>query len=184
MTPAETGEMWFAISEKGLRRFRSSGGGWDANQLPAPTMARFVDMAADITHGLLFLANREHLVLDGEKSTTGGLFIYDYRQNRCNTLQIYEGLPSNDVTAVAVDGRIAWVGGRGFVAVVDVQERKVLRIAYVSASRIQGIQLGQKHAWIAVSCGSGDSYPDFSGKAWTGVYRLDRSAIEPVGHHN
>jgi tetratricopeptide (TPR) repeat protein len=181
MTPAETGEMWFAVSEKGLRRFRSSGGGWDTIQLPAPTMARFVDMAADVTHGLLLLANRDDL-LDNEKSTSGGLFIYDYRQDKCNMLQIYEGLPSNDLTAVAVDGRIAWVGGRGFVAVVDVQERKVLRIAYVSASRIQGIQLGQKHAWIAVSCGSGDSYPDFSGKAWTGVYRLDRSAIEPVGN--
>src|SRR5712691_4008046 len=76
-------------------------------------------------------------VLDGEKSWSGGLGIYDYRQNKNRLFQIHEGLPSNDVTAVAMDGTVAWVGGRGFVAVVDVQERKVLRIAYVSASRIR-----------------------------------------------
>ncbi len=85
-------------------------------------------MAADPTHGLLLFAQREYRVLDGEKSWSGGLGIYDYRQNKNRLFQIHEGLPSNDVTAVAMDGTVAWVGGRGFVAVVDVQERKVLRI--------------------------------------------------------
>jgi len=182
MTPGESSEMWFAVLGKGLRRFRSSGGSWDTIGL-ASWIDSFVDMTADVTHGLLLLANREYDVLDGEKSRSGGLLIYDYRQNKCNTLQINEGLPSNDLTAVAVDGRIAWVGGRGFVAVVDVQERKVLRIAYISASTIRGIQMNPTHVWIAVSCDTGDFDPDSSGNARTGVYRLDREAIEPIGIH-
>jgi hypothetical protein len=136
-------------------------------------------MAADVAHGLLLLANHEHGILDGATSTTGGLVIFDYRHNKRSTLQIYEGLPSNDVTAVAVDGRIAWVGGRGFVAVVDVQQRKVLRTAYVSASRILAIQLGKVYAWVQLSCAE-PADPGYSGKAWTGVYRLNRSAIEPI----
>ena len=63
------------------------------------------------------------------------------------------------------------------MAVVDVQERKVLRIAYVSASRIRRIQLGPTHAWIAISCWK-EAEPDYCGNAWTGVYRIDRAAIE------
>ncbi len=179
MAPGETGEMWFAVKGKGVRRFRSSGGNWDPIGLPGG-IETFVDMAAEVTPGLLLLADREYDVLDNEKSRSGGLYVYDYRQNSFDRFQIYQGLPSNDVTAVAADGRIAWVGGRGFVAVVDIQERKVLRIAFISASTIRGIQLNSTHAWIAVSCDTGDSYPDYSGNARTGVYRLDRSAIEPV----
>ena len=137
-------------------------------------------MAADTGHGLLLLANRELTVLDGEKSRSGGLITYDYRRQTAGLLQIHDGLPSNDLTAVATDGKAAWVGGRGFVAVVDVQKRKVLRIAFVSASQVQAIQLGQNYAWIAISSGGEDSYPEYSGKAWTGVYRIDRSAIEPL----
>jgi len=181
MTKGEPGEMWFAVEEKGIQRFQSSGGAWETIRRVAAYHAYYPAMASEPTRGLLLLAKREYDVLDGEKSASGGLVIFDYRHNQLSVLQIHQGLPSNDLTAVAVDGRIAWVGGRGFVAVVDLQERKVLRIAYISASRILGIQLGQAHAWIQVSCGvNGD--PGYSGNASNGVYRMDRSAIEPVGY--
>jgi hypothetical protein len=179
MTEGESGEMWFAITEKGLQRFRSLDGSWDTILRIAPRDMFSRAMVADTTRGLLFLSKREYAVLDGTKSTSGGLVIYDYRQNKREMLQIYQGLPSNDVTAVAVDGRIAWVGGRGFVAVMDVPARKVLRIAYVSASQILRIQLTRAHAWIQVSCGERGN-PDYAGNAWTGVYRVDRSEIEPI----
>ncbi len=179
MTEAEPGEMWFAVDEKGVQRFRISEGQWDTPLRMPWRNSSFAAMAANTMHGVLLLANREYGVLDGERSGSGGLVIYDYRQNQRSALKIHEGLPSNDVTALAVDGKTAWVGGRGFVAVVNVPERKVLRIAYVSASRIRGIQLGKTHAWVQVSCGK-EADPDYSGNAWTGVYRLNRSAIEPV----
>jgi tetratricopeptide (TPR) repeat protein len=175
MTPLGNGEMWFAVSQKGLRRFRNSGGDWETVWR---TGGEISAMAADTDHGLLLLANREVTVLDGEKSRSGGLITYDYRRRNVGLFQIRDGLPSNDLTAVATDGKAAWVGGRGFVAVVDVQKRQVLRIAFVSASEIQAIQLGQKYAWIAIASGGEDVYPECSGKAWTGVYRIDRSAIE------
>lgn len=177
MTEGEPGEMWFAVDEKGVQRFRISDAKWDTPYRMAGPNSYFPAMAANTRQGVLLLANREHRSLDGEKSRSGGLVFYDYRKNRPSVLQIHQGLPSNDLTAVALDGRIAWVGGRGFVAIVDVQERKVLRIAYVSASRIRGIQLGRVHAWIQVSCGE-PADPEYSGSAWTGVYRLNRSEIE------
>jgi hypothetical protein len=179
MAPVGNGEMWFAVSEKGLRRFRNSGGDWETLWRTGSNDRGIAAMAADTGHGLLLLANREFTVLDGEKSRSGGLITYDYRQHKAGFLQIHDGLPSNDLTAVATDSKVAWVGGRGFVAVVDVLNRKVLRIAFVSASKIQRIQLGQNYAWIAISSGGQDSDPEYSGNAWTGVYRIDRSAIEP-----
>lgn len=180
MTDTGAGEMWFIANKKGLLRFRISDGDWNTAGLPVRD-ACFHDMTADVPHGLVLMANREYDSLSGEKSVSGGLLIYDYRHNKYGRMLIREGLPSNDISAVAVDGRIAWVGGRGFVAVVDVQEQKVLRIAYVSASRVYGIRLSPPHAWVALSCDK-EGHPDYCGNARTGVYRLDRTAIEPQSY--
>jgi len=181
MTEGAPGEMWFAVEEKGLQRFRDPTGVWETIRRVSAYNAYYPAMAADPTSGLLLLAKREHDILSGEKSRSGGLVIYDYCLNQEKTLQLQAGLPSNDLTAVAVAGRIAWVGGRGFVAVVDVQERKTLRFAYISTSVIRQIQLGQKYVWIAVSCDR-EADSGFSGNAPSGVYRLDRAAIEPAVH--
>jgi hypothetical protein len=176
MTDADPGEMWLIVQNKGLQHFRKAVGDWNTSALPVRA-AYFQDMTADAQHGLLLMANSEYDSLAGEKSVSGGLLIHDYRQNRFDRMLLREGLPSNDTSAVSVDGRIAWVGCRGSVAVVDVQERKVLRIAYVSASRIYGIRLSPAHAWIALSCEK-QADPDHSGNARTGVYRVARAAVE------
>ena len=184
MANAGPEEIWFAVYQKGVQRFRESDGKWSVVYVEedGPNDVGFPAIAADTNDALMLLARRESDVLAGAASSKGGLMIYDLRNSSPGmdgVIGIRSGLPSNDVTAVAADGRIAWVGGRGFVAVVDVVSRKVLRVAYVSASRIYGIRLSARHAWIGVSTGAGDSDPEYSGDAWTGVYRLDRSAIEP-----
>jgi hypothetical protein len=206
MIKGEPGEMWLGVADKGLQRFRSSDASWTTmgqpikpsdnpaylakvfdekhtsqwfTQIAAQTTS-FSAIALDTPNGQLLATTRELLTIDNEKSVTGGLIIYNYLQNKEEVLQNDNGLPSNDLTAVAVDGRFAWIGGRGFVAVMDLQERKVLRIAYISTSRILHIQLGKRYAWIQVSCGV-DAYPD-AGNAWTGIYRIERSAVEPVLH--
>jgi hypothetical protein len=182
MTEAAPGEMWFSVVEKGLQSYRNSDGRWRTIMDTFANSTYLSGVAADQAHGQVLVAAREKIVLDAEKSRTGGLVIYDYRQHRHACLQIYQGLPSNDLTAVATDGRVAWIGGRGFVAVVDVQEQKVLRIAYISANCIKKIQLGKTYAWIQVISGGGDTYPEYSGDAWTGVYRVERAAVEPIGY--
>ena len=183
MTEGSPGEMWFGVDEKGLQSYRNSDGRWRIIMDNFANTIHLSDIAADPAHGQALIAVPEIPVFVNEKSYTGGLVIYDYRQHKHTNMQIYQGLPSNDLTAVAIDGRIAWIGGRGFVAVVDIQEQKVLRIAYISANCIKKIQLGKTYAWIQVISGGGDSYPEYSGNAWTGVYRVERSTIEPVGNH-
>jgi hypothetical protein len=177
MMEVATGEMWFGVNNKGVQSYRNSGTRWKTIKFFS-TRTRLSDIAADPAHGQVLVAARDDGCIFNEKSRSGGLVIYDYGQHKQEKMQIYQGLPSNDLTAVALDGNIAWIGGRGFVAVVDVQKQKVLRVAFVSANCIKKIQLGKTYAWIQVSAGGGDYYPDYSGEAWTGIYRLERSAIE------
>ena len=65
---------------------------------------------------------------------------------------------------------------------VDVDEVKVLRIAYISAGSIQRILLSKQYAWIQVSCGVdvANARSWDAGNAWTGVYRIERAAVEPA----
>lgn len=176
MDTDKAGDLWFLVAGKGLQRYRTLDNRWDT--LVQSTVATtFRDLAVAPALDEVLLAERDDMVaFNGGKSTTGGLLIYDYDQNKTNLFQIYQGLPSNDITTVAVDGRIAWVGGLGFVAVVDLAKQKVLRIAYIPAT-VQGIQLSPLHAWVAIACKKrGD--PDYAGDANNGVYRLDRAGIE------
>ncbi len=175
LTEGDPGEMWFGVDEKGLQSLRNSDGHWRTILDTFSIDAYLSDIAADPAHGQMLVTTRERYVPNGEKSHTGGLFFYDYRQHHHTVMQIYQGLPANDLTAIAVDGSIAWIGGRGFVAVVDIQEQKVLRIAYLSANCIRKIQLGKTYAWIQVISDGGDSFPEYSGNAW--IWGLSRRTL-------
>ena len=197
VTEVEPGEVWFVARGKGVQRYRKCDGSCDTVGYPIPPVRKptfakgnqpktsltprslyapsVSALAADPQHSQVLVAARETEPLDNERSRTGGLIIYNYRANTETVMQIRDGLPSNNVTAVSVDGEIAWVGGFGYVAIVDVPKRKVLRVAFVSASRIQRIQLGKKYAWIQVSCGELATANDGAGNARTGIYRVERT---------
>jgi tetratricopeptide (TPR) repeat protein len=180
MTEGAPGEMWFGVVGKGLQSYSTSDGRWETVVNTFESSTHLSGIASDSARDQMLVTTREKGVLDGEKSHSGGLILYDYRQHRRAGMSIYQGLPSNDLTAVAIDGRVAWIGGRGFVAVVDIEEQKVLRIAYISANCIKKILLGKTAAWIQVISGGTDAYVEYSGNAWTGVYRVERSAVERI----
>jgi hypothetical protein len=177
MAPGETDEMWFAVSHKGAERFRSPDNNWF-------TFSQWNDnsflsgIITDPANHRVLITARDPNDLENEKSVTGGLTIYNYQKNLGDRMLVKDGLPSNDLSAIALDGKYAWIGGKGFVAVVDVQERKVVRIGYICANRIAKIQLGSRYAWIQVSCEEDGDW-DYGGNARTGVYRVDRAAAEP-----
>ena len=205
MAPLDN-QLCFAVESKGLQLFRNSDRTWTTIGDPehgtnnpiymktTPTgrrqwgwlplmgwpSTRFSALASDVKQGLLLVAMHESLqdIGHNERSEFGGLILFDYRKNEAEWLRNGDGLPSNEVTALDMAGNVAWVGGRGFVAFVDLPSRQVVRLAFVSASRVQKIQLGSRFAWIQISCGV-DFYPD-AGNARTGVYRIERTTVEPA----
>lgn len=178
MTEADPGDMWFAVQEKGLQRFRTTNASWETPWRASRFHSHYAAMTAIPSQGLLLVANRQTATMDSEKTPVGGLDIHNYRENKHTMLRLEHGLPANDASAVAADGHVAWIGGHGFVAVVDLRTRKVTRVAYVSASRIANIKLSPNFAWIHIVCTEyGDR--DYAGNARTGVYRVRRGDIEP-----
>jgi hypothetical protein len=170
MTSGAAGEMWFAIWRHGIRRFRGSGGGWDAPLELGKWEPEFTDFAAEPALGMVMFSSRN-----------GGYIVYDYVHNQTSWAHDYRvAVPCDDVSAVALDGRIAWVGGNGFVAVVDIVEKRMLRVAYISASKVASIRLDRTHAWVALSCGKEFDDPNYAGNERTGIYRLNRASIEPA----
>lgn len=191
ITAGASTDMWFAVRDKGIQYYHGAEGAWTTSTEPF----KFASIAVDTAHNQLLFASHDSFTPENEKSVQGGLGIYNYRENRTDWLRISQGLPANETTAVAVAGNIAWVGGRGFVAVIDIVQRKVLHIAYVSANNIKKIELGNRYAWIQVynnplgawlksdfanlKDGGGDIYEhENGGEAQTGIYRVERERVE------
>lgn len=181
MVAGAPGEMWFGVNGKGLQRFRSSDSSWATIWPTRIDNDHMLALAFDAARGQILAATQREDHHSYGESWNGGLRICDSGQNHHEDFNVDQGLPSDDVTAVAADGRIAWIGGRGFVGVLDLDKRKLLRVAYISAARIFKIQLDKKYAWIQVATKAGPSDPVHAGTARPGVYRVERSTVEPSG---
>lgn len=68
----------------------------------------------------------------------------DGSQTRLTKLELFWSTP----TAMTLDGQKLWVGGQGFVALVDLTENKIKKLAYVPARNIDQIQIGGGFLWV------------------------------------
>jgi tetratricopeptide (TPR) repeat protein len=78
----------------------------------------------------------------------GGVYIVSLKDNQTRTLNVPEGLPAPQVSALALDGSDLWIGGNGFVAVADIQQNKVRKVSYVSTRSVDRIQVASGYAWV------------------------------------
>lgn len=77
----------------------------------------------------------------------GGLELRTFRDGRRRRLLDAEKLP-DPATALALQGSELWVGGQGFVALVDLDENKIKKLAYVPARTVDQIQTGGGYLWV------------------------------------
>ena len=52
-------------------------------------------------------------------------------------------------TALALNGGELWVGGQGYLALVDLKERRIKKLAYISTRAVDQIQLGGGYIWAS-----------------------------------
>jgi hypothetical protein len=133
-------DVWFVTEENGtrLRRYRTRDNTWEAGPQTASSLA------ADSTR--LFLGQFWSYE-GGDKSDQLGVRILDFKDGKWRTLKTSEGLPSGAVSAVAPDGSDLWVGGRGYIALLDLEHEKVRKFARVNADAVDQIQLGGGCLW-------------------------------------
>lgn len=97
-----------------------------------------------------FETNGNHQRISGTSTgkirPKGGLAIQSFRDNRWQSLVDAEGLP-NPPTTMTLNGNDLWVGGEGFIALVDLTECKIRKFCYIQAAGVDRIQIGGGYVW-------------------------------------
>ena len=83
----------------------------------------------------------------GKTRHKGGLAVKSLRDNRWQNLVDAEGLP-NRPTTMTLDGNDLWVGGEGFITLVDLTEYKIRKFCHIQATGVDRIQIGGGYVWV------------------------------------
>ena len=76
-----------------------------------------------------------------------GLSFLDFKDGQWRNLKAVAELPSGQISALTLDGNNLWVGGMGYIALVDPVQDKVLHFAYVQAKAVDCIQIAGGYVW-------------------------------------
>jgi tetratricopeptide (TPR) repeat protein len=82
----------------------------------------------------------------GRVGPAGGVSIFSFRSQQWESFRDADGLP-NPPTALALDGNNLWVGGKGYLALIDLKERKVRKYCHTGAEAVDRIQIAAGYVW-------------------------------------
>jgi tetratricopeptide (TPR) repeat protein len=78
----------------------------------------------------------------------GGVGVLDFQTGHWDRLGKASGLPAPQITTVTLDGSDLWVGGFGFVAVLDLEKKSVRKFCFVRAKEVNRIEVGGDSVWV------------------------------------
>jgi hypothetical protein len=76
-----------------------------------------------------------------------GVTAWEFEGNKVWGFKEVDGLPRDQIGALALDGQDLWIGGFGFVAVADAKDGHVRKFAYVPTRTVDQIQIGGGYVW-------------------------------------
>lgn len=135
--------VWLLVNGASLRRYQPREDVWQT--------------VLDLPGGCLF-ADSDHLIL-GQNLFQ---YIYAYRRTdpcelgvsvmnlkdgKRSVFQDAQGLPCSAVTAMCLDGQNLWLGGSGFIAMVDATKGSVRKFAHITARGVDQIGVGGGYVW-------------------------------------
>jgi tetratricopeptide (TPR) repeat protein len=138
-------DVWFVIQNPDvrLRRYRPRENTWgeDAHQKICSCVA--VDQTR------LFLGQYRNFPGQEYKGDQLGVNILDSKENKWRSLKTSNGLMPDAVSALAPNGNELWVGGRGYIALFDLEQDKIRKFARIQANAVDQIQLGGGYLWAS-----------------------------------
>ena len=144
LASGQSGEVWFTAENNGAARVRENGSSWDG----VPDIGRVSAVAAN--SGRLALGQCWPYDF-GDRPGPLGLVLLNIKDLKPQAMGTVEGLPSTLITTLTMDGDNLWVGGSGYVALVDVAKAKVRKYAYVQTRGyrrgVDRIQIGGGYVW-------------------------------------
>lgn len=130
-------QVWFLTGDP-LRCYQQSKNTWKEN----PTI-----------QGRCLASDSEHLFVGqgniSSKSQPGplGVNILNFQDGKWHSLSGTTGLPAGSVNTMTPNGKQLWLGGIGYVALVDPAQDKVLNFAYATGRAVDCIQIAGGYVW-------------------------------------
>lgn len=138
IAPGSDSDIWFLAAGSPLRRFQARSNTWDGVREISGCGA----LAADATR--LYI---------GSMSATDvgpgpvGISILNHETKVWTHLADLGVLPSNCVSAIALDGNRLWLASTGFIAAIDLSKNQLVHYAPIPAQGVHSLQLGGGYIW-------------------------------------
>jgi tetratricopeptide (TPR) repeat protein len=145
MTDGRDG-LWVGVEDFGVQRLNLKEGSWTT---PLPSKEQFSHIACFATHRDWLLVGEAPQVI-GESETN----LLTMRPWDGGTPVLYgpsAGLPYPSVTTVAVDGDQMWIGGPGYVAVMDLKSRRILKRNLMNSTRATQLSIQGDSVWVKLN---------------------------------
>jgi hypothetical protein len=136
-----SGEVWVIAAGKGIQRYQLTDNSWSS-----PNFGSFYPTCLAVGGDRLFVGKA--IYQGGETRSWGGVQSLGLKNGQLTAIGATEALPSPRVTTLTVDGNDLWVGGEGFVAVVDLKEWKTRKVCYASAREVDHIEVAGRFVWV------------------------------------
>ena len=143
---APSGALWEATPWGGMLSFDAKSNRWNPTTLPCRCQSASLATAGNF----LVVPCYEPSSWSDRDTEFGGLLIYDAAKGDCKRVGMKNGFPNNHLRSVAVDGTKAWLGGRGFVALVDLPAGKVEKVSQLKTdSRVRSMEINGNSLWFS-----------------------------------
>jgi len=134
-----TGDVWFLTEESALRHFQQAHNTWD--------------VAYPVRDGCCLATDTEDLYF-GEfnfgwvgKPGPPGLMTFNFRNGQWHSFKALPELPSDAVTVITPDDGKVWIGGTGYIALIDPKHDKLCNFTYIRSRTVDRIQIGGGYLW-------------------------------------
>ncbi|MDB6021659.1 MAG: hypothetical protein JWQ04_1516 [Pedosphaera sp.] len=137
----DPGDVWFVTEDTSplLRRFQVLNNAWGG---PPEVMWHCTSLAKD--GGRLLVG-----IYSGQNDKAGplGVNILNTKDGKWRGVKEVSEVPSGVVTTLALNGHDLWVGGKGYIAVMDLNNETIRKYAFINADAVDGLQIAGGWIW-------------------------------------
>jgi len=153
MTVGQPEVLWLAVPDKGLQRLSIQDNVWETSAGVTQLDTRrgdWNDAVTCVAADERTLVVGRGLTIGEETQATNALSLRLRGGTNWVSFSTREGLPSNNTSALALHGNDLWVGGPGYVAVIDLEHLKVTRTFSFHGEGVRAIKIAGDSAWVSV----------------------------------
>jgi tetratricopeptide (TPR) repeat protein len=136
----ESGDIWFLTEDSSFWHFQRASNTWDV-----ANSARNIWCLATDAEGLY--AGQFDFVLEKCKPGAPGLMTFNFRNGQWQSFKPIPPLPSNAITTITPDDGKIWVGGTGYIALIDPHHDRLCCFTRIWSPAVDHIEIGGGYMW-------------------------------------